>query len=90
MASFKHKYQQFIVVFIIVVQSRRELQESMTLCLCRKGPRGGIVVLVHGLMNLAAPYLCSYDVKHLFYGWHALLLKVYASLIPRRKPGDVI
>lgn len=56
----------------------------------REGPRGGIVILVYGLMNLAAPYLCSYDVKHLFYGWHALLLKVHASLIPRREPGDVI
>jgi len=33
------------------------VQEAVTLCLCREGPRGGIVVLVYGLLNLAAPYL---------------------------------
>jgi len=36
------------------------VQEAMTLCLCREGPRGGIVVLVYGPLNLAAPYLRSY------------------------------
>lgn len=36
-------------------------QEAVTLCLCREGPaRGGIVVLVYGPLNLAAPYLRSY------------------------------
>lgn len=47
----------------------------------------GIVVLVYGPLNLAAPYLYSYDIKHLFCGWHALLLDMPSLASQRRASG---